>query len=104
MLTNKEFEIFDMLWKSKEPLMASDIAKRENNNINTTQNVLRKLLNGGLIEVAEIKYSGTVLSRSYKPAKKAPEMIAEMFAEYYKGYIHIVPKEILVESVKRLGD
>lgn len=36
-------------------------------NINTVQSCLKVLLKENLIEVADIVYSGTVLSRSYRP-------------------------------------
>ena len=45
-----------------------DIVKAESSmNINTVQASLRVLLKENLIEIADIVYSGTVLSRSYRP-------------------------------------
>lgn len=55
-----------ILWDAGTPLVASDIVKAESSmNINTVQASLRVLLKENLIEIADIVYSGTVLSRSY---------------------------------------
>ena len=57
-----------ILWDAGTPMVASDIVKAGSSlNINTVQASLRVLLKAGLVEVADIVYSGTVLSRSYRP-------------------------------------
>ncbi len=67
-LTEREIDILNILWSAGKPLVASDIHKLDNSiSLNTIQAVLRKLLSKKLIEVAEIVYSRTVLSRSYRP-------------------------------------
>lgn len=64
-LTNREMDILNILWSAQRPLTASEIAKsKEALTINTVQANLRKLQNKNLIRVADIVYSGTVLSRS----------------------------------------
>lgn len=60
-------DILNVLWSSKSPLIAWDISKIGNDlSINTVQATLRSLLNKNLIEVADIVYSGTILTRSYR--------------------------------------
>lgn len=62
-LTSREVDIMNILWASEKPLIASEIAdSRPDLTVNTVQAVLRKLLKYQLIEVADIVYSGTVLS------------------------------------------
>lgn len=57
-----------ILWSSDKPLIASEILKRNDSlNINTVQACLRALVNKQFIKVADIVYSGTVLTRSYTP-------------------------------------
>lgn len=57
----------DVLWEADEPMIASEIVKaREDLNVNTVQAALRSLVKKNYIEVADIVYSGTVLSRRYK--------------------------------------
>ena len=57
-----------ILWKSDTPLIASDIVKKDSTmNINTVQACLRSLIANNSIKVADIVYSGTVLTRSYTP-------------------------------------
>lgn len=67
-LTNREMDVLEVLWNSETPLLASDIPKiNPELNISSVQLALRNLLAKGVIEVAEIVHSGTVLSRSYRP-------------------------------------
>lgn len=67
-ITNRELEILQLLWHTDHPLIASEIATlKPDLTINTVQAVLRNLLKYKYIEVADIVYSGTVLTRSYRP-------------------------------------
>ena len=59
-LSQKQLDVMKILWDAGTPLVASDI-------VNTVQASLRVLLKENLIEIADIVYSGTVLSRSYRP-------------------------------------
>ena len=67
-ITTKQLEIMKILWSSDKPLIASEILKKNDSlNINTVQACLRALVNKQFIKVADIVYSGTVLTRSYTP-------------------------------------
>ena len=69
-LTNREMDILNILWSAEEPLVASEIAKRDETlTINTVQATMRIMLKQGLVEVGDIVYSGTVLSRSFRPTE-----------------------------------
>lgn len=88
-LTSREVDIMNILWTSGKPLIASEIADcRPDLTINTVQAVLRKLLKYQLVEVADIVYSGTVLSRSYRPTITSEEEtideLQKMLDEYKK--------------------
>ncbi len=73
-LSRRELDIMNVLWAEGKPLKASDFPDRKPElSINTVQSVLKKLLQRGFIEVAEIVQSGTVLSRSYAPVIKPEE-------------------------------
>ena len=66
-LKKRQLEVMDVLWESGEPMIASEIVKaREDLNVNTVQAALRSLVKKNYIEVADIVYSGTVLSRRYR--------------------------------------
>lgn len=68
-LTNREYDILRILWASEEPLTASGIVERGNDlPVNTVQAMLKRLLKRELIHVDQIVYSGTVLSRAYRPS------------------------------------
>lgn len=67
-ITKKQLEVMKILWSSDKPLIASEILKKNDSlNINTVQACLRALVNKQFIKVADIVYSGTVLTRSYTP-------------------------------------
>ena len=67
-ITNRELEIMQLLWHADHPLIASEIAAMKPDlTVNTVQSVLSNLLKHKYIEVAKIVYSGTVLTRSYRP-------------------------------------
>ena len=73
-LTKKQLEIMKILWNSPTPMIASDIEKSNPSlNINTIQACLRALMKAEYIKVADIVYSGTVLTRSYTPCVSKEE-------------------------------
>lgn len=77
-LTRRQEDIMNILWDADTPLIASEIEKRQEDlNINTVQSTLRTLVKKNYIEVADIVYSGTVLSRSYRPILKREEIITD---------------------------
>lgn len=80
-LTKRQLDIMKILWSSSKPLISSDFIKIDPSlNINTVQSALRMLLSNGYIEVADIVYSGTVLSRSYTPLISAEQYIRINFS------------------------
>lgn len=80
--TKKQLEIMKILWDSDKPLIASDIAKQgEALNINTVQACLRTLIANQSIKVADIVYSGTVLTRSYTPLLSREEYFGSAYED-----------------------
>lgn len=79
-ITPKEKDILEVLWDSDTPLLASDIPKLNPYlSISTVQLALRNLLSKNIIEVANIVYSGTVLSRSYQPLISREDFFVNSF-------------------------
>lgn len=73
-LSEKEREIMTVLWTSDEPLTVSGITEKSHGlNQNTVAASIKKLLNKGYVEVADIVYSGTVLTRCYTHVISAQE-------------------------------
>lgn len=67
-LSKRQLDVMKVLWDHSSPMVASDIVNCSPTlNINTVQACLKVLLKADLIEIADIVYSGTVLSRSYRP-------------------------------------
>lgn len=84
-LTRRDLDILSVLWDSEKPLTASEIvAANPALNKNTVQPVLRKLLKNELVQVADIVYSGTVLSRSYIPSVSREEVSLYRLSSEYR--------------------
>ncbi|WP_312354862.1 BlaI/MecI/CopY family transcriptional regulator [Aminipila sp.] len=99
-LTNREMDVMQILWESDRPLVASDITKiNESLSTNTVQSVLRSLLKKNLIEVAEIVYSGTVLTRRYKPTVSKKDLVVNQFVDQFKKNENIIPIPHLVATL-----
>ena len=84
-LTHRDLDVLSVLWDSKKPLTASEIvAANPALNKNTVQPVLRKLLKNELVQVADIVYSGTVLSRSYIPSISRQQLSLYRLSSEYR--------------------
>lgn len=84
-LTNSDMIILKILWTEAKPITASEMVKKHSDlSINTVQASLRKLLKSKLIKVADIVYSGTVLTRSYAPAISASKFAALQFRKEFQ--------------------
>lgn len=85
-LTKRQEDVMNILWDAKEPIIASEIVKTGTDlNINTVQAALRSLIKKNYIEVAEIVYCGTVLTRSYRAIVKREEVPNETANEIRKA-------------------
>lgn len=79
-LSKRELDVMNVLWNSDKPLVASEIAQINSKlSINTVHTVLKSLLKDNFVEVSDIVYSGTVLTRSYVPVAKIADYISENF-------------------------
>ncbi len=86
-LTKNQLDIMKVLWKSEKALSASDITKNDPSlNLNTVRSCLQTMLKNGVIVVDDVVYSGTVLSRSYKPVLSAEKYISDNFSEVTKTF------------------
>lgn len=67
-LTHRELEVMHVLWSTDRALSAADIPPiNPELKPNTVQAVLKKLLENSYIQVADIVYHRTVLTRTYRP-------------------------------------
>ena len=96
---SREMEVMTLLWKSDTPYLASEIARISSTSINTVNVVLKNLLNAGMIEIADIVHSGTVLSRRYRPNVDPEVYTTELFIKQFKD---ISPKLPTTQIVSRL--
>ncbi|GHU61748.1 hypothetical protein FACS189418_1930 [Clostridia bacterium] len=84
-LSAKEKEVMNALWDSKSSMTGTEICKNNGLNINTVQAALKKLLKKEYIEVKDIVYSNTVLTRSYAPKITPDEYASIQLEEYYRS-------------------
>lgn len=81
-LTGRQLDVMKIIWDSADSLSASQIVSKNSSlNINTVQSVLKKLLEKSFISVSDIVYSGTVLTRTYKPEVPIEAYIVDNFAD-----------------------
>lgn len=85
-LTEREYEIMEILWQSKKPMLASDIMEAaENTSGNSVHKILNKLMEKGLVKVAGNVKVVKSQSRLYAPAVSAVEYIAIQSGEIFKS-------------------
>ena len=107
-LTKKQLEVMKILWNNSSPMIASEI--EENNpspNINTIQACLRALLKSEYIKIADIVYSGTVLTRSYTPCVSKEEYFSESFKDIvgsspFSLFASLIDSETDTEELEQL--
>ena len=94
--TKKELEIMKILWNRDTPMIASEITNANSTlNINTVHACLRSLSNKDAVKVANIVYSGTVLTRSYAPTITSEEY----FDDLYNDIINKKKDNLLIRSL-----
>ena len=103
MIHPRELEILNILWGSDKALTSMDIIEAGKGlSQSTVQAVLRKQLEGGLVEVDGVTHSGNVLSRTYRPTEKSKEVVLQQFVEQYKGISNIVSREEVIKALEEV--
>lgn len=101
-LSGRELDIMNVFWEAGKPLIAKDIVARDPSlSINTVQAVLKGLLKKNYIKVAEIVYSGTVLTRSYEPVLTAEEYTVNLIT---KGIHKRLSSEGIMAALFNMGE
>lgn len=99
-MNERELDVLNLLWKSEEPMMATDIVNAGNGLTQSTVTaVLRKLLNAGLVEVAGVTHSGKVLSRTYVPTEESKKVILQDFVDRYVLFSEVISKGQLLKAL-----
>ncbi len=101
----RELDVLNILWKSEQPMMATDIVNAgEGLTQSTVTAVLRKLLHAKLVEVVGVTHSGKVLSRTYRPTAESRDLILQDFADNYSCFSDIVSKSSLFAALLKKND
>lgn len=101
MMNPRELDVLNILWKSEEPMMATDIVNAgEGLTQSTVTAVLRKLLHAKLVEVVGVTHSGKVLSRTYRPTEASKAVVLSCFVEQYHLFSNVISLDELVAALK----
>ncbi|MCR5753561.1 MAG: BlaI/MecI/CopY family transcriptional regulator [Acetatifactor sp.] len=96
----RELDVLNILWKSDEPMMATDIVNSgEGLTQSTVTAVLRKLLKENLVEVVGITHSGRVLSRTYRPTEASRDVILQNFTESYNSFHDVISESAICAAI-----
>ncbi len=99
----RELDVLNILWKSEEPMMVTDIVNEgEGLTQSTVTAVLRKMLHENLVEVVGVTHSGKVLSRTYRPTEESKTMLLEHFVETYKQFKDVIKPSELSAAIKKV--
>lgn len=105
MMNPRELDVLNILWKSEEPMMATDIVNAgQGLTQSTVTAVLRKLLHANLVEVVGVTHSGKVLSRTYRPTESSRDIILQDFTESYTCFRDIISKSSLFAALLKTNN
>lgn len=102
-LSNRELEVMHLLWKSANPLIASEIVNIDKDlTVNTVHAALRNLLKKEYIRVSDVIINGTSLARSYEPIVTQGEYLDYFFPAKDRSNLSFVAN--FVKSSSELDD
>ncbi len=85
-LTEKEYEVMEILWKNKKPMLASEITKSVSMaSGNSTHHLLNRLMEKGVVKVAGNVKIVKAQSRLYMPAFTVAEFAALQTSALFKA-------------------
>jgi len=117
-LTKREYVIMKILWEADEPLIISEIVKREpGSTIFGVQRLIKRLLSKEMVAVDSVVYSHKTLARKFKATVSAEDFeIANMkkifnsmternipASDIIASMISAIDNDKLVDELDRLG-
>lgn len=119
-LSTREHQVMSVLWNTNQSMSAHQISEEcDDMSVYSVQQVLQRLLKYEFIKVADIGYSGTVLTRFYIPILSQPEYIQFLLGDNKQGLYQIASflisnntdkkllkdlKKQIIEKQKELGE
>lgn len=98
-LSARELDIMTVLWNSTKPLAATDIPKADPSlNVNTVLSSIKNLLKKSYIEVADIVYHGTVLTRTFRPVLTQEEYLSSQFFHFPDASVQFMASLVKAEQ------
>jgi len=104
MLSVRELDVLNILWKAEKPMTSTDIVNEMRGLTQSTViAVLRKLLKDKLVEVCGVTHSGKVLSRTFRPTEQSRQELMDNFLKLYGMFYAVVPTEELAARILEVG-
>ncbi len=102
-LTEKEYEVMEILWKNKKPMLASEVTKSVSTaSGNSTHHLINRLMEKGVVKVAGNVKIVKAQSRLYSPSISVAEFAASQSAELFKSTVEDIDiKEFLTCFIKK---
>lgn len=101
LMNQRDLDVLNILWGTDEALTVNEIAARKSGlTQSTVTSQLRKLLEGGFVEVAQTVYSGRVLCRAYRPTEKSREAVLEHFMQEYKNIKNAISPAEIYQAIR----
>jgi len=99
-LKRRELDILNILFNAEQDLTSYEIScGMEGLTQSTVTQVTNNFLREGIIEVADIKHSGKVFSRTFKPTEKAKEVLLNHMISNYKYTNNIISKSEACKAI-----
>ena len=77
--TKKESQVMDILWSEGKPLTAREISDRISEmSVYSVQQVLSRLLEGNIIQVAGITHNRNAIATQYEPSMQEADYLASI--------------------------
>ena len=103
MMNQRNLDVLNIMYQTEKPMTSMDIVNQKADlTQSTVMSVLRGMLKKELVEIADVVYSGNVLSRAYRPTPAAKAAILEYFTGLYGYFSSVVSPEELLEAIRLL--
>ena len=108
-LTDKQFEIMDVLWNSTAPMTVNDIINMSKNRSwseNSVYIMMKQLEEKGAVAVSHLEPTGTIHARAYKPELSFEEFMASVMASKSKARKTGAPLDVdkVIEAIRKVFD
>jgi predicted transcriptional regulator len=104
-LSTRELDVMNVLWSRNKATIASEIPKLNSElNINTVNDVIRKLLKKNYIKIEEFTHSHNVYARSYIPLISLEEYTLGCINNLTSDYSELTKTKLVIAILNQEKD